>query len=313
VRHKILILSILLGAICLMASVYCQAQDTEREAALKMLPSIPDELKDVSERAAYLAMHYWDKYDFRDTALMMRDNLLERGFADYCDVLSLTSDDIVSASIDSLMKKAENERFIFRLFSELSEKYLYEPASPVYDEKKFVHFLEYMTKTAFLDDIEKIRPAYLLESLSKNNTGDIAEDFVYTLADDRQGSLHEVEAAFTLLYFSDPGCEDCQMLTRQLIVSPIVNSMIKSGRLKILSVYTHDDLDLWKEYAAKVLHSWIYARDAEQVIESENLYNIRKFPTLYLLDKDKRVIIKDASFGQVEDYFNNIDKQDYGR
>jgi thiol-disulfide isomerase/thioredoxin len=280
----------------------CNAQQPD-SAQWKMMPEIPENITEPSGRAAYLVLHYWDKYNFGDTSFLMTNNLLERSFVDYLDLLSLVSEDSRDESVSSLMKKAEGHKTIFLLLVKLSEKYLYDPDSPVYDEEKFIPFLQYEINSPLLDDAEKIRPGFLLESVMKNRTGHTASDFTYTLADDGTGTLHAVKADYVLLYFNDPECEDCLALTRRLIVSPILNDFIKQGKLKILTVYTNDDVEAWKKHAPDVLNSWIYSRDAGQIINMEGVYNIKRFPTIYLLDKDKKVLLKETAFEKLEDYF----------
>ena len=42
--------------------------------------------------------------------------------------------------------------------------------------------------------------------------------------------------------------------------------------------------------------------DKELVIKNKNLYDLRAIPTLYLLDKNKTVLLKDATLQKVEQY-----------
>ena len=46
----------------------------------------------------------------------------------------------------------------------------------------------------------------------------------------------------------------------------------------------------------------INAYDAGQKITERQLYDLKAMPTLYLLDKDKRVILKDAPVEQIEQW-----------
>ena len=288
---------------CLIA-FFCNAQQQESDMLLKMMPEIPDEMKEPSQRAGYLITHYWDKYDFNDTSFLMKDNLLERSFVDYLDLLSLVPEDIRDHSIGMLMKKVEDKKEIFLFISGLNEQYLYNPDSPVYDEEKYIPFLQQELKSLLLNETEKIRPKFLLENVMKNRTGQVANDFTYTLIDNQTGTLHTINADYTLLYFNDPECEDCLMLTKKLTESPVINALIQQDKLKILAVYLNDDIKSWKEHASIVQSSWIYSRDAEQKINTEGLYNIKQFPTIYLLDKDKKILLKDTTFEKLGIYFS---------
>jgi hypothetical protein len=284
------------------AIFFCTARQLDRQLP-DLMPDIPEEITEPSQRAAFLVMHYWDKYDFGDMTFLMTDDLLERSLVDYLDLLSLVPADTVARSVGRLMGKAEEKRELFLLLSKLSERYLYEPDSPVYDEEKLIPFLQEELKSATLLDIEKIRLQFLLDQILKNRTGEVANDFSYTLADNRTGTLHALQADFILLYFNDPECEDCLLLTGKLIASPVISELIKREQLDLLAVYTGEDVEAWRNHAATVQPSWIYARDAEQRINGEGIYHIRQFPTIYLLDKNKKVLLKETSFETLEAYF----------
>lgn len=52
---------------------------------------------------------------------------------------------------------------------------------------------------------------------------------------------------------------------------------------------------------ADFLKSWIDGYDEGQRLTREQVYDLKAIPALYLLDAEKRVILKDASFEQVEE------------
>jgi thioredoxin-related protein len=144
----------------------------------------------------------------------------------------------------------------------------------------------------------------MLDVAMKNRTGHIANDFTYTLLNGKTGTLHAIQADYTLLFFKDPECEDCLHLTKQLIASPVITNHIRKQTLKVITVYTGDNLTVWKKHASEVADTWIYSNNADQKINTEMLYVVNHFPTLYLLDKDKRVLLKDTSFEKLENYFS---------
>ena len=283
----------------------CIAQEADR-SLLKMLPEIPADITEPAKRAEYLTLHFWDKFDFSDTTFLMNDNLLERCFVDYADMLSLVPSDILETSVNALMKKAEVKKSVFSFLLKISERYFYESESPVFDENKLIPFLQYALQSTMFIDLEKIRPKFLLESIIKNRPGSLAGDFMYTLMNGETGTLHSVNSEYTLLYFNDPECDDCQMLIKQLVASSIINEPEKQGKFKILMIYVNDDIEAWEKHAPDIPDSWIYSRDAQQKIIIEEIFNIKQFPTIYLLDKDKNVLLKDTTFEKLENYLKNI-------
>ena len=51
---------------------------------------------------------------------------------------------------------------------------------------------------------------------------------------------------------------------------------------------------------------WINCYDPDYVIRTDTLYNIRAIPSLYLLDAQKRVVLKDATPERVIMFLNNL-------
>lgn len=295
--------SLFIAIISVLPTVTGYAQDADAEM-LKLLPEIPAAINEPIKRAEYLALHFWDKFNFKDTEALMKDHLLERCLVDYLDILSMVSDETTQQAANILLKKTEEEApDLFQQVLNLTEKYLYEPTSPICNDEKLIPFLQYALKSSLLSDTEKIRPNFLLENIRKNRVGNVANDFTYTLMNDETGTLHALKADYILLYFNDPECDDCMMLTKQLTASPIVDNLIKKGALNILTVYVNDEVEAWKKHASDVPDTWIYSRDAALRINMEEIYNIKQFPTLYLLDKDKKVLLKDTTFETLEQHF----------
>ena len=71
-------------------------------------------------------------------------------------------------------------------------------------------------------------------------------------------------------------------------------SMISSGALAVVNVYIDSDLDDWKAYAVNYPTAWFSGYDPDYAIRTDLLYAVRAIPSLYLLDADKNVLLKDV-------------------
>ena len=71
--------------------------------------------------------------------------------------------------------------------------------------------------------------------------------------------------------------------------------MIAEKRLAVLNIYIDEDLKEWKEYMPIYPEEWYNGFDPDLVIRTDNTYNVRAIPSLYLLDADKTVLLKDAT------------------
>lgn len=272
---------------------YAQQQKTKEFR----LPDVPVTLTAPEDRAAYLSLHYWDHFDFADTSLISRPEITEQAFVDFLSILPYTNQ--APAAVDTLFRRAAIGQEMLYHFIELSDKYLYEPNSPMHDEELHILVLRALLDNPRLSDTDKTRPRYLLEMAMKNRPGDVAADFTVTCRDGRHRQLSGIKADYVLVYFNDPDCEDCHRVKELLSSSPVVNGLLESGRLKLLSVCVEGKTPAWEK--ADFPKSWVDGYDDGRRLTREQVYDLKAMPTLYLLDAEKRVILKDASFKQVEE------------
>ncbi|MDR0536540.1 MAG: DUF5106 domain-containing protein [Tannerellaceae bacterium] len=274
----------------------------EEEYTFPMI-TIPSTLLELEDRAAYLTLHYWDNFDFTDTLISRREKMLEQAFVDYIDIFPHTSQSVVSESIQKMLKKCEANEKIFDYFTSLYYKYLYDPNSNMRNDEYLIPALEAMLSSPAQKD--KTRPELLLSLAKKNRLGHAASNFVYTMADGRQGKLYDLKAEFTLIYFYNPECENCKEVTGHLRTSNIIKGMLANKRLILLAIYSDKDLEAWRRHLSEMPKDWIIACDKSQTIDSERLYDLKAIPSIYLLDKQKKTLLKDAGFEQVEDYLSS--------
>ena len=272
-----------------------------KERTFEMV-SVPSVITKPEERAAYLITHYWDKFDFTDTALVHLPEITEQAASNYIDMMKYVPSATAASSIKNMMNKAAVDSTMFAYFAGLYEKYLYDPNSPMRDESLYIPVLEVILQAPVFDEVHKVRPAHLLEVALKNRIGEPATDFTYTLADGKKGTLYRVKADYLLLFFYNPDCHACKEITDQLAASPVVNAWIKDNKLKILAVYPDEDLDAWKNHISYMPASWINSYDSTVSLKNDEIYDLKAIPTLYLLDKDKKVILKDVTFNQIDNY-----------
>ena len=279
-----------------MSLVSCSHAQQQKTKEFR-LPDVPVTLTAPEDRAAYLSLHYWDHFDFADTSLISRPEITEQVFVDFISILPHTPK--AQEAVDTLFRRALADREMLYHFISLGDKYLYEPNSPMHDEELHILFLRALVNHPGLEETDRIRPRHLLEMALKNRPGDVATDFTVVCRDGRSRRLSDIKAGYVLVYFNDPDCEDCHRVKELLTLSPVVNDLLESGRLKLLSVCVEGKTPAWEK--AEFPAGWIDGYDDGQRLTREQVYDLKAMPTLYLLDAEKRVILKDASFEQVEE------------
>ncbi|MDR2775462.1 MAG: DUF5106 domain-containing protein [Tannerella sp.] len=265
----------------------------------------PAVITEPQERADYLITHFWDKFNFRDTMYAHVPDITEQAFVDFIALFPHASSyDKISGGVKRLLTSAEVENVMYNYFCSLAERYLYEPNSPMRNDEYFIPFLEHIVDLPKISDVKKVRPRHLLELAYRNRAGSKAEDFVYTTASGKTGRLYDLSAKYLLLMFYNPDCVECQRTTEILKQSPAVADAVSSGRLKVLAVYPDENLEAWKNHQKDIPLSWVNAYDKSLNIKNNEIYDLKAIPTLYLLDKDKKVILKDTSTGDIHEYLD---------
>lgn len=293
--------------ICISCSGQQKAKEEkqEKEAPVFEMVTVPHLITNPSDRAEYAIEHYWDKFNFTDTTYVHHPEVTEQAFSNFIYLMREIPNEKAASSIQRMLKKAEAEKVMYTYFTDLYEKYLYDPNAPMRNEELYISVLQAMVETPLLDNVNKIRPVHLLEVAMRNRLGKPATDFVYELANGKTSRLYDLKSDYLLLYFYNPDCENCREVTQAMKDSPVINGLLKAGKLKVLSLYPDEDKEAWVKHLPEMPATWINGQDREVILKNEEIYDLKAIPCLYLLDKNKTVLLKDAPFEQIEAYLYN--------
>lgn len=85
-----------------------------------------------------------------------------------------------------------------------------------------------------------------------------------------------------------------------------LNHLLSQKKITILTVYPDGEVDDWKAHLPELSKDWINGYDKDMVLMYKKLYDLKAIPTLYLLDKQKVVLLKDATFDMIEEYLRRL-------
>jgi len=287
--------------------MFITCKNTEKKSSnIRTLKSEQIREKDITS-PEFIIKNYWQNFNFADTALVHRPQITEQAFADYINILEQVPLELAGNGIGIMMKKAEAKNEMFVCFATLCEKYLYDPNSPVRNEELYLDALDNILATKCLDNIHKERYKHQYKVAQRNRVGHKAADITYKLFSGRKGNLYSIKADFTLIYFNNPECNDCGVVMGNLAHSAVINDLLNKGQLKLLAFYPDKDLSVWNRHQADYPSSWINGRDSKgEMVKGKEIYDLKAIPSLYLLDSQKNVLLKDARFEQVEIYLKSI-------
>lgn len=250
-------------------------------------------------RTARLMAHIWDRVDFGDTLRSRNRPFVEERFARFAALFPQVSARAQARAVRRLMRAAEADPAAYRLVAEVAEQHLGAPGAPAYCEEHFIPFLEELAVSPLLGPDERIRPRALLEAARMNRPGCKAADFGFRTRDGRPGRLATLRARRLLLFFYDPDCPDCTTVAAALDSDPSVAEAVRTGRLTVLAVATGCDSTAWRRSWERLPAGWIMAWDDREQIAAGDRYVLTELPALYLLDGRRRVVLKEATVGQL--------------
>lgn len=276
------------------------------------MPTIPEELSTVSQRADYLAEHYWDHFDFSDTVYIHLPEITEQAFVDYLDILPHIGRQNAESSITEMLAQTIGKDTTGRMypyFLDLYKSYLHDPNSPMRNDEYYIPVTGFILADTLSDMATKERAGFDLSMMKKNRVGQIATDFSYSLASAKAGTLHKIQSDYILLLFYNPDCHACSETIDYLKQSQPINAYLQEGRLKILAVYPDSDWAIWKKHLGDIPTTWINCYDKDQSVKNRLLYDLKAIPTLYLLDKDMTILLKDMDVVAVEKYLSRLETE----
>jgi thiol-disulfide isomerase/thioredoxin len=268
----------------------------------------------------YVKNHFWDNIIFNDNRLVRTpffEDKLDEYFKNY---VSREPDSIIEEVHYMLtVAKTGKEIYPFLLFK-FTNKYI----APEFmgQDKVFLHLYQnFFAKgdTVLLNEDSKKSITERAYSMMANQLGLAAPGLIINTPDDKKISLYDQKSNYTLVAFWDPTCSHCK------IEIPRLDSFYKTGwkdlQVKIFSVNINfKELDAWKTFIKENhLQDWIHAYQTEADLNKEiqaglpttirQLYDVYKTPTFYLLDSNKKIIAKNLSLEQFNDFLVNTNKK----
>ncbi len=268
------------------------------------VPAIGTEVNDINVDSVfqynYYKDHYFDNVDFSDERLVRTPVYHAR--------LSQFYDRIVIPTADSIIRATE---LILAQINEPNELYQYtlQFVFNKYSQSKFmghdkimVHLADnyYLAgKTPWITDDFKKKLAERVDRVRPNLIGNMAPslDKAQT-ADGAFYPLHSLNSRLTLLLFWDPDCGHCKKEIPQIM--EIFHKYHQKG-FNVYAFYTQNNREDWIKTIDNLhMEVWVNVYDPFYFTNFRNLYDVYSTPTVYLLDKDFRIVAKRFDISSLE-------------
>ncbi len=250
-----------------------------------------------SEPIAQLEI-FCDSIDYNDTLLLHDRDAMEQVVTNIVSLMPSTD----SISTDKALKKfftnISRDTLALETAFEIAGIYLNDPASHVRNEDLFIRLLNVMSEINGIPEHIRLRTDDLLRIASLNRPGNIATDINFLNRDGRLQSLSLIDAKTILLIFYDPECPHCNDILNNIRTNPKINDAISNNLLTVVAIYAEGKPDVWERANDNMPQNWIVGYDKTDILEN-GLYDLPAMPVLYLLDSDKRVLLKDMPIERI--------------
>lgn len=282
-------------------------------------------ITDASFQLRYYRKHYFDSFDPSD-ARLLRTPIYEEKIKFYLDKVVSQSPDTVSIECDKLLALAEKDKEVFRyMLITLFNKYA--SSNIMGFDAVYAHIAEkwYIPKATFSDTAFINKTVEIVRKLKPLLIGKTAPDlkmlwvpsehFIEAKTDTvarnnpNIGSfinLSEIKADYTILAFWESDCGHCKKTIPELFE---VYKRLKNKGIEVMSVNELGGVGgkkKWIDFVNKhEMYDWLNVWNPYDVTYKK-IYDISVTPTIYILDKDKKIIAKKLEPKQIEEFLNDL-------
>lgn len=274
-------------------------------APRRLHPPLPPDTLGYGEQLLYVVEHWWDSFDFGDTAWLADSAAYEQAFADWAYIAGFLSDEYVSRSTGYVVARADVSRPMLLRFAQAAEHYFGSADSPYRNEEALIPILEALTTARHAEPAERERFAALLAAADRNRPGRQAAELHGQAADGRRVALSSLACDYTLLLFYSPSCSSCTFVKHQIEVSTAIGPLMQQGKLRVYALYPGSDDEEWRRTLGQMpSEGWTVVCDPDGSVTDEGRYALGTLPTLYLLGRERRVLLKDAALEKIEQWLH---------
>jgi len=258
----------------------------------------------------YYKSHYWDGVSFTDDRLVRTPFFEGKLEKYYKELVGPVADSIIKETDWMLLYSRTSPEMYKYLMVHFVQKYI----NPEYmgQDAVFVHLFEKFINTGeatfFTDKYRKIinDRAY---SLMANLIGQPAPNLDMVDSSGKSVPLYGVDAKFIVICFWDPTCSHCKEEVPKL--DSIYEAKWKQEGVKMYGVMVEGGQENWRKFIRDHnLRDWLHVYETKEKEDADiaanrpgfrQLYDVYQTPTLFLLDKDKRIIAKKLTYQQFDE------------
>ena len=275
-------------------------------------PNIPENLTDPTEQFYYYKSHFFDSKDFNFNGLI-RSQFYHNLLTEYIEKLTYQTPDSLIKACDLMLSKTSSNKELFKYtLTTLLNKYALDKT--VCFDKIYVHLVnQYYVKNKanWMNETEESRDQLnkIIESSKRLESclcGNTAYDFKLNDKRDQNKQLSSINAAYTIILFWDHSGAKTSKIFDFFSQN---TSLLKEKNAAFVSFPISVEIEKNLQFIEKNNFDGVINADIQDpnlILDTKKYYDIITTPTIYLLDKDKKIIYKRISAEQTIDFIKSL-------
>lgn len=238
----------------------------------------------------FFVEHYFDNFDLTDDRLI-NTPFLYQSIKYYCDQLEFLSNDSLIILMDSFLNRSRKTSPMRKyLVNKVANRA--ETSKVMGRDAVYAHLLnKYYINDPLLWDSLTVRLVKERYKFLKNLLiGSTIPNLKATDVNGKNRALYEIKSAYTILYIYATDCHHCKNFTPQLVKFVQTN---KAKGIEVFAPIFGNNLETWKAFIKEFgSESFVNVIDNKGEINLYQEFDAQFTPTIYILDKDKKIIGK---------------------
>lgn len=251
----------------------------------------------------YFKSHFWDDYDFSDERFV-RSPVLQTKLDRYIKELTVQNADSLIKSADFVVGKARagksKETLSYVVWYITSQ---YERPKVMGTDGLFVHMFEkyYATGIMTVSDsstlknigerVKTLKPLLVGKILPAPNVSDTLR---------RPIAFQNLKSDYTIFFFYDPHCGHCRESAPK--IQKFVDTYKGKGA-EVVAIAIDQSPEEWKKFIKEFkLGNAINGYDYTYRTDYRHQYDVWTTPTVYIVDKNKKILARNLPVDQIEDF-----------
>ncbi len=255
----------------------------------------------------YVKEHYFDNVPMTDPRLL-RTPVLQQKVDYYINRLTPQIPDSLDSSIDKILGLLDPEGEAFKIYVVYFLNQ-YAKSKIVGMDAVYVH----MVDTYYANGLATWTDSAQLNKILKNAEtlrplliGKTAPDLLMLDRENHPIRLHSIDAPYTVLFFWDPDCGHCKKAIPDLVR---FYQEYKPRGIEVFSVCTSlqdEAKKCWEAIDERNMGEWVNVVDPYLRSRFKQIYDVRTTPQIYILDKDKKIIMKKIGADQLAEVMDRL-------